>query len=367
MTTVAIRIAVLAALLGPVAERRGFRWVIVPGAIVWALAYVWYATRVEVTPDFWGAWMPGQILSGIGVGATLPVLGSAALAAVPGGRFATASAVNSSARQIGAALGIAVLVVIIGTPSALTTVDVLRHGWVFSSICFGLTAVIVLFLGRVRAASADEEDGDPALPAMVRLPEPAAVAAAAGALAAAPLLSRLPDGARERLESGAAPVDLAAGELLFREGDAASDMYVVKAGRLEVETGGRTVRQLGAGAVLGELALLTGGTRSASVRARRDSRLLRVSQEHFRRAVGDDPDALGALSGVLAEQLADGAELTPEECLRVWRVEHPSQEDLNQSVAAVRRALAQAERGEGKVLDDFDRDFRASRGSAGKR
>ncbi|HET7902595.1 MAG TPA: DHA2 family efflux MFS transporter permease subunit, partial [Candidatus Nanopelagicales bacterium] len=298
--------AVLASLLGPVAERRGFRWIIVPGAIVWALAYVWYATRVEVTPDFWGAWMPGQILSGIGVGATLPVLGSAALAAVPGGRFATASAVNSSARQIGAALGIAVLVVIIGTPSATTTVDVLRHGWVFSSICFVVTAVVALFLGRVRAATAEEEDADPALPAAVRLPAPRSADIAAGALAAAPLLSRLPASARDRLEQGAAPVDLAAGEYLFHEGDAASDMYVVKAGRLEVETGGRTVRELGAGAVLGELALLTGGTRSASVKARRDSRLLRVSQEHFRTAVGEDTNALSALSGVLAEQLADG-------------------------------------------------------------
>ena len=36
-----------------------------------------------MTPDFWGAWLPGQILSGIGVGATLPLLGSAALGAVP--------------------------------------------------------------------------------------------------------------------------------------------------------------------------------------------------------------------------------------------------------------------------------------------
>ena len=84
-------------------------------------------TRVEVTPDFLGAWLPGQIISGIGVGATLPVLGSAALAAVPGGRFATASAVNSSARQIGAVLGIAILVAIVGTPdSAHASVDSLR-------------------------------------------------------------------------------------------------------------------------------------------------------------------------------------------------------------------------------------------------
>lgn len=296
--------AVLAAVLGPVAEKRGYRWIIVPGAIVWALAYVWYANRVQVAPDFWGAWLPGQLLSGIGVGATLPVLGSAALAAVPGGRFATASAVNSSARQIGAALGIALLVVIIGTPSATTTVDVLRHGWVFSAICFAIVAVIALFIGRVRPASAEEEDAEPLTPATVRLPEPR-IASGAGALETAPLLSRLPAAARERLEAGAAPVDLPAGVELFHEGDVADGMYVVKAGRLDVVAGGTVVRELGAGAVLGELALLTGGTRSATVRARRDSRLLRVSREDFQAAVGTDADALGALSGVLAEQLSD--------------------------------------------------------------
>ena len=305
----AVVAAVLAAVLGPVAERRGFRWVIVPGAIVWALAYVWYATRVQVTPDFWGAWLPGQLLSGIGVGATLPVLGSAALAAVPGGRFATASAVNSSARQIGAALGIAMLVVIIGTPSPTTTVDVLRHGWVFSSICFAVTAVIALFLGKVRVAARDEEDGEDHAPATVRLPDAPVVSPTArtGSLDSAPLLSRLPADVRARLEDGAEPVEVAAGEFLFHEGDVADGLYVVKAGRLEVVHGGRAVRELGAGAVLGELAVITGGTRSASVRARRDSRLLRVRQETFHAALGDDPRAHEALSHVLAEQLATGA------------------------------------------------------------
>ncbi len=67
----------------------------------------------------------------------------------------------------------------------------------------------------------------------------------------------------------------------------------------------------------------------------------------------------------IGEQLAEGAELTPEECLRVWRVEHPSSRELDESVAAVRRALAQAEQGEGKRLEDFDRDFRARHGISG--
>ncbi|MDA8435151.1 MAG: DHA2 family efflux MFS transporter permease subunit [Actinomycetales bacterium] len=302
--------AVLAAVLGPVAEKRGYRLVIVPGAIVWALAYVWYATKVPVTPDFLASWLPGQVLSGIGVGATLPILGSAALAAVPGGRFATASAVNSSARQIGAVLGIAILVIIVGNPagtSAAVLVDSLRHGWVFSSVAFVLTAVVALFLGKVRAGQAAEEDVDAGSPAVVHVPAPRVpVGPDDGALASAPLLSRLPEEARARLEAGAEPVELAAGEVLFREGDAAADLYVVKAGRLDVIAGGSVVRQMGAGSVIGELALLTGGVRSASIRARRDSRLLRVSHDTFESAVGHDPAAMSALAGVLAEQLQGG-------------------------------------------------------------
>jgi len=306
--------AVLAAVLGPVAEKRGYRLVIVPGAIVWALAYVWYVAKVPVTPDFLASWLPGQILSGIGVGMTLPVLGSAALAAVPGGRFATASAVNSSARQIGAVLGIAVLVIIVGNPTTSSpgaVVDSLRHGWVFSSITFVITAVIALFLGRVHANTKGEDDVEESAPAFVTLPAPRITATTgSGALSAAPLLSRLPDDARARLEADALPVALAAGEFLFHEGDAADDLYVVKAGRLDVLVGGTVVRQMGAGAVIGELALLTGGVRSASIRARRDSRLLRVSRPAFESSVGRDPAALSALAGVLAEQLQSGGPAT---------------------------------------------------------
>ena len=173
--------AVLAAVLGPVAEKRGYRLVIIPGALVWALAYLWYATRVGSTPDFLGQWLPGQLLSGLGVGATLPVLGSASLAAVPGGRFATASAVNSSARQIGAVLGIAILVVIIGTPTPATAATDLRHGWVFSSLCFVAVAIVAGLAGRVRAGHVRAADADEHQAALVRLPDVPRTPAAAGA------------------------------------------------------------------------------------------------------------------------------------------------------------------------------------------
>ena len=51
-----------------------------PVRAIWAASLVWYLERVGTQPDFLQDWLPGQLLQGIGVGATLPVLGSAALA-----------------------------------------------------------------------------------------------------------------------------------------------------------------------------------------------------------------------------------------------------------------------------------------------
>ena len=66
--------AVVAALVavpaGRLADRYGPRAVVVPGALVWCGAYIWYVTKVGLQPDFLGQWLPGQILSGIGVGAS---------------------------------------------------------------------------------------------------------------------------------------------------------------------------------------------------------------------------------------------------------------------------------------------------------
>ncbi len=295
--------AVVGARLGPVAQKYGFRRVLVPGALVWAAAYLWYAVVVGPEPSFWAHWLPGQVLSGIGVGATLPVLGSAALSAVPGGRFATASAVVSSTRQLGGVLGIALLVVIIGTPTPQTAATVLRHGWVFCALCFVVVAAASLLVrvGRTPAAAEEGDHGD--AKTHLSLPDLSAGSSEDGSPDRDSYLSRLPEAVRVHLERSGDEVLVHAGQWLFEAGEAAEAMYVVLTGRLEVVAGESVLRELGAGAILGELALLTGETRSASVRAHRDSRLLRVSREDFVAALGTDPQAPMAVARALAEEL----------------------------------------------------------------
>jgi NTE family protein len=300
--------AVVAGLLGDVAQKHGYRYVVIPGALVWCAAYLWYAQVVDPEPAFLTQWLPGQVLSGLGVGATLPILGSAALAAVPGGRFATASAVVSSARQLGGALGIAVLVVIIGTPTPTTTVDVLRDGWIFCAACFAVTALGAILLrdgGAERAAVGQETRRIDVHVPNQRPGDDAEVQALlpTDRGAAQTFFDRLPDDVQLRIAATGTRIELAAGDWLFREGDSADAMFVVLTGRLEVVVGDVPVRELGPGAELGELALLTGGRRSASVRARRDSALLTLSRTQFTTMLEDSSTTAVAVATALAEAL----------------------------------------------------------------
>ncbi|MEO6413828.1 MAG: MDR family MFS transporter/patatin-like phospholipase family protein [Pedococcus sp.] len=298
----AVVAAVSAAVLGPLAERRGHLVVVVPGALVWASAYIWYAVAVDPAPSFLGHWLPGQVLSGLGVGATLPILGSAALTSVPGGRYAVASAVNSSVRQIGGVLGISFLVVLIGTPAPTGAADAFRRGWVFSAACFVLCAGVALLAAgsRHRAEPVDEGSGEVS-PALLSVPE---IATAAVVPVSRSLMHELgPDG-RERVERSGERVRLHAGEILFEAGDPAGAAFSVLSGRVDVLTADGRVRSLGAGDVIGELAMLTGGVRSATVRARRDSMLLRIAPDALDRAIDEHPATARSLVRVLASQLA---------------------------------------------------------------
>ncbi len=95
-------------------------------------------------------------------------------------------------------------------------------------------------------------------------------------------------------------IDLAAGEELWRQGEPADALYVVETGSLAVAArlpGERdhTLATLGAHEVLGELALLDGGVRTASVRALEPTRLLRLARADFRALVSRRDDSARTL------------------------------------------------------------------------
>jgi predicted acylesterase/phospholipase RssA/CRP-like cAMP-binding protein len=101
-------------------------------------------------------------------------------------------------------------------------------------------------------------------------------------------------------------VSLAAGEVLFHEGEAADAAYVLVSGRVRIlvrddEGWGAPIAEVGAGELIGELALLDDGTRSATVVAARDSVLARLPRDDFESLVTSHPTAmLGVIRTIVA-------------------------------------------------------------------
>lgn len=111
-------VALVAGPAGKLAGRVGFRWVLLAGSVCMASGLAWYAWVVDTQRNYVGDWLPGTLVVGLGIGLTFPVLSAASVSGLPAHRYAVGSAVNQTARQVGGALGIAVLVVIIGSEAA---------------------------------------------------------------------------------------------------------------------------------------------------------------------------------------------------------------------------------------------------------
>ena len=320
------------------AQRIGPRPVLVAGGLLWGGAVLWFVERVGTTPDFAGQWLPGMVLLGIGAGALFPVLSGTAVASVPGRSFATATGMNSVARQVGAALGVAVVVAIIGTSTPATTYAAFQHAWAFGAVCLFVAGLGCLLVGHVKTAEAsaagDVERGDVpravpaetgprgALPSPRPRPrthprrvialdtgEPAAPRAESAAefLARTPLFSDVHPELVEQLAAKSRARRLAAGKWLFRERDPGDEMYVVRAGRLQVvdEGAGAVIREYRRGDALGELALLTDSPRSASVRAARATEVIAVDQADFTELLHGSPALSSALNRSLSRRLQD--------------------------------------------------------------
>jgi CRP/FNR family transcriptional regulator, cyclic AMP receptor protein len=76
-------------------------------------------------------------------------------------------------------------------------------------------------------------------------------------------------------------VALQPGELLFREGDAAVYVYVVKSGELQIINGNHVYETVRAGGMVGEMALISDDVRSATVRATSESVVIPIDRKRF--------------------------------------------------------------------------------------
>ncbi|MEU6019660.1 MFS transporter [Streptomyces sp. NPDC047515] len=129
---------------GPLQSRFGRTAPAVTGTLAMALAAAYSISTVHTAPDYWGAMFPGLILVGLAGGLAQAPLFAAAGTLTPE-RATTGSAVLNMSRQIGSAVGVAVLVAL--TPHATSTG--FDHAW-WVQAGAGLTAAIALLALRAR-------------------------------------------------------------------------------------------------------------------------------------------------------------------------------------------------------------------------
>ncbi|MGW5221264.1 MFS transporter, partial [Nocardia sp. NPDC004085] len=142
-----LMVPVVAASAGRLIGRIGAGPVIAAGGIVFGAGMLWWARAISLTPDYIGGLLGGMVVSGIGVGLTLPTAFAAGTSGLPPQRFATGSAVLSMARQIGLAIGVAGLVAVLGSPAGPeATLDAFRRGWY-------ATAAVAVIAGLVGAVA----------------------------------------------------------------------------------------------------------------------------------------------------------------------------------------------------------------------
>jgi EmrB/QacA subfamily drug resistance transporter len=100
---------------GRLIARFGPAPVIAAGCAIFAAGAMWWALAIGLAPDYAGEMLGGMLLTGIGVGLTLPTYTATGAAALPPHSFATGSAAINMLRQIGLAIGIAVLIAVLGS------------------------------------------------------------------------------------------------------------------------------------------------------------------------------------------------------------------------------------------------------------
>jgi len=83
------------------------------GLIGFAITGVWMYLSLGDTPAFLSVWLPAGLLGGASLGTTLTGLSAVAALSLPPDRFATGMGMNTTARQIGGALGVAATAVLL--------------------------------------------------------------------------------------------------------------------------------------------------------------------------------------------------------------------------------------------------------------
>jgi MFS family permease len=138
-----------ASLASPLAARYGSRFgeraAAIPGTILMAFSVAWYLWFMTSTPAYWAHLFPGSALNGIGVAFAFPMISAAAVRDVLPADLSIATAVTRAASQVGQAVGVALILVLIGNGAG--DIDRFRACWWVLCAFSAFAAVMTLALG----------------------------------------------------------------------------------------------------------------------------------------------------------------------------------------------------------------------------
>jgi len=157
--------AVGALLGGRLADRFGQRVVALPGGLLFGLGCLGIAASTGPTPAYATELLPWLPLTGLGVGLSFAGWSSAGVAELPPSRFATGGAIIGCVRQIGAVLGIALLVAVLAGAAPGDPVAPFHDAWRLMALTGTTAGLLALALGRVRARDPEAALAPAAAPA----------------------------------------------------------------------------------------------------------------------------------------------------------------------------------------------------------
>ena len=103
--------------------------------------------------------------------------------------------------------------------------------------------------------------------------------------------------------NGIATHSAKAGEIIFKEGDEAHQLFVIKSGEVAIQSGNRMLAELSTNHIFGEMALIDDAPRSATAVAKTDVELVPISEKQFLFLVSQTPFFALKVMRVLARRL----------------------------------------------------------------